>query len=117
MADHPDIAEVAVVGIYDELKGQVPIALFVKSSGAKHTDETIKSDLVAMVRQRIGPIACFKEGLSVPRLPKTRSGKILRMTIRSIANGDKEIKIPATIEDSTVLDEIKIALDSLPINK
>lgn len=110
IAEHHDIAEVAVVGIQDELKGQIPLALYVKLSNVTTSDEIIMNDLIKMVREKIGAIACFKHGLSVKRLPKTRSGKTLRRTIRSIANEEKDIKIPATIEDVTVVDEIKNVL-------
>jgi len=113
VADHPTVAEVAVVGVQDELRGQVPIALFVKLDNAGNTqsDAQIVQDLIGMVRGRIGAIACFKDGIAVTRLPKTRSGKVLRSTLRRIANGETDIKVPATIEDVTVLDEIRTALD------
>lgn len=109
----------AVVGVQCELRGQVPLALFVRlppnANAPDHqTDEEIVADLVAMVRKRIGAVACFKDGIAVSRLPKTRSGKILRGVLRSMANGTREedLKIPATLEDRTVLGEIWTALST-----
>jgi propionyl-CoA synthetase len=111
VADHPDVAEVAVVGARDEYKGHVPLALMVLNSSVTKDPETIKKEVVAMVRERIGPVASFKDALIVDRLPKTRSGKVLRATLRSIANGD-EYKVPPTIEDPVVLEEIKKIIDN-----
>jgi propionyl-CoA synthetase len=96
---------VAVVGIRDNLRGHIPLGLFVTNEGCTNTEEQIRNEVVAMVREKIGPVAFFKSAVQVTRLPKTRSGKILRTTIRSIANGD-EYKVPATIESTDTIDEI-----------
>lgn len=112
IANHPDVAECAVIGTDDQLKGQLPLGLFVLKSGVERDPEDIKSDLVKMVREEIGPIACLRETSPVNRLPKTRSGKILRGTMRSIANG-KEYRMPSTIDDPTSLDEITGALGNM----
>ena len=112
ISTHPDIAECAVIGTDDQLKGQLPLGLFVLKAGVERDLEDIKSDLVKMVREEIGPIACLRETSPVDRLPKTRSGKILRGTMRSIANG-KEYKMPSTIDDPTSLDEITGALGNM----
>jgi propionyl-CoA synthetase len=109
LAAHPDIAECAVVGVADELKGQVPIGLMVLKSGVERPKDGIVSEVVAAVREEIGPIACFRQAAIVDRLPKTRSGKILRGTIKKIADGE-EYKAPATIDDPAILDEIATAL-------
>jgi len=106
IADHHDVAEVAVVGIKDTLKGQIPLGLLVLNSHCDRDEEEVTGEAIQMVRDRIGPVAAFKHAVVVERLPKTRSGKILRGTMRSIANGDA-YKIPATCEDLTVLDSIK----------
>jgi propionyl-CoA synthetase len=105
LASHPDVAECAVVGAKDSLKGQAPIGLVVLKAGVERAEAEIAAELVALVRERIGPVAAFKEARVVPRLPKTRSGKILRATIRQIADGDP-VKAPPTIEDPAVLDEV-----------
>lgn len=105
LSTHPDVAECAVIGTYDQLKGQLPLGLFVLKEGVSRDAEDIKADLVKMVREEIGAIACLRETSSVSRLPKTRSGKILRGTMRSIANG-KEYRMPSTIDDPNSLDEI-----------
>ena len=105
IATHPDIAECAVIGTDDQLKGQLPIGLFVLKSGAERDADEVKAELVKMVREQIGAIACFRESTMVGRLPKTRSGKILRGTMRSIASG-KEYRMPSTIDDPVILDEI-----------
>ena len=112
IATHPDVAECAVIGTDDQLKGQLPLGLFVLKEGVERNAEDIKSDLVKMVREEIGPIACLRETSQVDRLPKTRSGKILRGTMRSIANG-KEYRMPSTIDDPTSLDEITGALGNM----
>ena len=109
LAAHPDVAECAVVGVADELKGQVPIGLMVLKAGVDRPTDGIVSEVVAAVRQEIGPIACFRQAAIVDRLPKTRSGKILRGTIKKIADGE-QYKVPATIDDPTILDEITGAL-------
>ena len=112
IAQHQDVAECAVVGAYDNLKGQMPIGLVVLKAGVTTDAETLKKDLVRMVREQIGPVASFKEAIIVPRLPKTRSGKILRGTIRKIADGDR-YSIPSTIDDPVALDEIKSSLTTI----
>jgi propionyl-CoA synthetase len=109
LASHPDVAECAVVGIKDELKGEVPCGLLVLKSGVARTTSEIEREVVALVRERIGPVAAFKIAITVARLPKTRSGKILRGTVKKIA--DREAwTLPATIDDPAVLDEIAAAL-------
>jgi len=109
LASHPDVAECAVVGAKDELKGQVPLGLVVLKAGVQHSAEQVVKELVALVRERIGPVAAFREAQVVARLPKTRSGKILRGSIRRIADGEAAAA-PATIDDPAVLDEIGAAL-------
>ena len=106
LSEHQSVAECAVIGIADTLKGQVPIGLLTLKAGVKASYEEVSKDCIKMVRNKIGPVAAFKTALVVKRLPKTRSGKILRGTIRKIA--DKEpYKMPATIDDPVILDEIK----------
>jgi len=105
IAAHPDVAECAVIGVADATKGQVPVGFAVVNSGTSRDDEDICVELVAMVRDKIGPVAAFKKIAIVAGLPKTRSGKILRGTMRRIADG-AEYKVPATIDDAAVLDEI-----------
>jgi propionyl-CoA synthetase len=112
IATHPDVAECAVIGTDDQLKGQKPVGLVVLKAGADRTVEEIAPELVQMVRNQIGPIACYKETGIVARLPKTRSGKILRGTMRAIAGG-KEYRMPSTIDDPTSLDEISTALKTM----
>jgi len=112
LAGHVDVAECAVIGIADDLKGEVPLGLVVLKKGVERSDEEIVSELIQLVRQKIGPIACFKVATIVERLPKTRSGKIVRGTIKKIADG-VEYRVPPTIEDATVLDEITINLNSI----
>ncbi len=109
LARHPDVAECAVLGAADDLKGQVPIGFVVLKAGATRDKQAIAKDLVASVRSDVGPIACFKTVIFVDRLPKTRSGKILRGTMRKIADG-QEYKIPSTIDDPVVLQEVEQAL-------
>ena len=116
VANHPDVAECAVFGVDDKLKGQVPIGMFVVKAGVDRDPEEIKKELVKMVRESIGPIACFKDATQVLRLPKTRSGKILRGTMRSIANS-KEYRMPSTIDDPAILDEITESLTALGYGK
>ncbi|UFN47373.1 AMP-binding protein [Roseomonas sp. OT10] len=111
LASHPAVAECAVVGVRDSLKGQVPLGLVVLKSGVDTTEKVLSAELVAMVRERIGPVAAFKEARVVARLPKTRSGKILRATIRKIADGD-DWAMPATIDDPLSLEEIADVLRS-----
>jgi propionyl-CoA synthetase len=105
LAGHPDVAECAVVGVKDSLKGQAPIGLVVLKAGVARAESDIARELVALVRDRIGPVAAFKDARVVPRLPKTRSGKILRGTIRKIADGES-YAVPPTIDDPVILDEI-----------
>ena len=105
IATHPHVAECAVFGTDDSLKGQKPLGLVVLKAGVDCDEEELKSELVKMIRAQIGPIACYKETAVVARLPKTRSGKILRGTMRSISVG-KEYRMPSTIDDPTILDEI-----------
>ncbi len=109
LASHPDIAECAVVGIADPMKGQIPAGFVVLKSGVSRNIDEIERELVALVRERIGPVAAFKLAITVARLPKTRSGKILRKTMRAIADGE-EYGVPATIDDPAILDEITEAL-------
>jgi propionyl-CoA synthetase len=105
IATHPDVAECAVVGIADQLKGQVPAGFIVINSGVNREFSEIETEVVKLVREKIGPVAAFKLAMAVQRLPKTRSGKILRGTMRSIADGE-DYKMPATIDDPVILDEI-----------
>ena len=112
VATHQDVAECAVFGTDDELKGQKPIGLIVLKAGVTRDVEEIKRELVQMVRNQIGPIACYRETAVVKRLPKTRSGKILRGTLRSIAAG-KEYRMPSTIDDPAALEEITRDLKAL----
>jgi propionyl-CoA synthetase len=111
LAAHPDVAECAVVGVKDSLKGQAPIGLVVLKAGVDRPESAIAGELVALVRDRIGPVAAFKEARVVDRLPKTRSGKILRGTIRKIADGES-YAVPPTIDDPAILDEIGEVLKS-----
>jgi propionyl-CoA synthetase len=112
LASHPDVAECAVIGARDELKGQIPVGLVVLNAGTARGEGEIVSELVERVRQRIGPVASFKRACVVERLPKTRSGKILRGTMRKIADGEPW-STPATIDDPESLDEIRGALQRL----
>jgi len=106
LAAHPDVAECAVVGAADDLKGQIPLGLVVLKTGANRDPAEVSSELVRMVREQIGPVAAFKRAVVVNRLPKTRSGKILRSSIRKIADG-AEFAIPATIEDPSVIEDLR----------
>ncbi len=112
LATHPDVAECAVIGVADELKGQLPLGLLVLKAGVERPNDDIVSEAVQLVRDRIGPVASFKTCVVVERLPKTRSGKILRGTMRRIAD-DQEYSIPATIDDPAILGEITDALHSV----
>jgi propionyl-CoA synthetase len=105
VASHPAIAECCVVGANDEMKGQIPIGLVLIKDGATIDHDELEDELVEMVRDKIGAIACFKRALVVDRLPKTRSGKILRRVIRQIADGE-EYSVPSTIDDPAILEEI-----------
>jgi len=109
LAAHPAVAECAVVGAYDALKGQAPLGLVVLKAGVNTDEAVIVRELVALVRERIGPVAAFKDARVVKRLPKTRSGKILRASIRRIADGEPA-GAPATIDDPAILDEIGAVL-------
>ena len=112
LAAHPDVAECAVVGVADQLKGQLPVGFLVLNSGVERGEAEIVTEVVNMVRNEIGPVAAFKIATVVDRLPKTRSGKILRGTIQKIAD-DVKWKMPATIDDPVILDEITEALQRL----
>ena len=112
LAAHPDVAECAVIGIADELKGQLPVGFVCLTNGVNRPHEEVVKEVIASVRDRIGPVAAFKLAVVVDRLPKTRSGKILRATMVKIANGE-DFKVPATIDDPAILDEIREALRSL----
>ena len=109
LSEHQSVAECAVIGIKDQLKGQLPIGLIALKAGVTKDNETITKECVQMVRNKVGPVAAFKTALVVKRLPKTRSGKVLRGTIRKIADKE-EYKMPATIDDPAILDEIKADL-------
>ncbi|MDE8348360.1 MAG: AMP-binding protein [Acidocella sp.] len=108
LAGHIDVAECAVIAKADALKGEIPFGLVVLKAGCNRDPLDVQRELVALVREKIGPVAAFKDALVVPRLPKTRSGKILRATMRKIANGEV-VAVPATIEDPAVLEQITAA--------
>jgi propionyl-CoA synthetase len=112
LAAHPDVAECAVIGVADDLKGQLPLGLLVLSAGVNRDSKDIVAEVTQSVRNEIGPVAAFKLCTVVERLPKTRSGKILRGTMRSIADGEPW-RMPATIEDPVTVDEVTIALKGL----
>ncbi len=112
LAGHPDVAECAVIGVSDELKGQIPVGFLCTNSGTERSDAEIAADCIKLVREKIGPVAAFKHAVCVERLPKTRSGKILRATMVKIAD-NRDFKAPATIDDPAILDEIRVALKSL----
>jgi propionyl-CoA synthetase len=109
LASHPDVAECAVIGAADELKGQVPVGFVVLKAGVSRSHSAIGDEVVRLVREQIGPVVAFKTALVVERLPKTRSGKILRATMRRIADGE-EYTTPATIDDPAILGEVHDAL-------
>lgn len=109
LAEHPDVAECAVMGVKDELKGEIPLGLVVLESGVERDHATIAAELVARVRDAIGAVASFKKVAVVDQLPKTRSGKVLRGTMKKIADG-VEYRMPATIDDPAVLEQIAAAL-------
>ena len=109
LASHPAVAECAVIGVADALKGQAPLGLLCLKKGVETDHAQIVAEVVRMVRDRIGPVAAFKTACVVDRLPKTRSGKILRATMAKIADGE-EVRTPATIDDPAILDEIRAAL-------
>lgn len=106
LATHPEVAECAVIGVADELKGQVPLGFVVLKAGAEIGHGELEAELVGLVRERIGAVASFKRAMVVPRLPKTRSGKVLRATMRSIASGH-DVQVPSTIDDPAALDELR----------
>ncbi len=112
LAAHPDVAECAVIGVTDQLKGQLPLGFLCTNAGTSRPDEDIVSECVKLVRDRIGPVAAFRLAVVVDRLPKTRSGKILRGVMVKIADGE-DFKMPATIDDPAILDEIREALTTL----
>ena len=116
LASHRDVAECAVIGVADSLKGQSPLGLLCLNKGVDRDPAEVVRECVALVRDRIGPVADFKRAVVVDRLPKTRSGKILRGTMVKIAD-NQAWKMPATIDDPTVLDEITSALQSLGLAK
>ena len=109
LASHPDVAECAVIGVSDDLRGQVPLGLVVLKAGVDRESTDVNDELVALVRERVGAFACYRETRVVARLPKTRSGKILRSTMRSIAAG-RDYSVPSTIDDPTALAEIEAAI-------
>jgi propionyl-CoA synthetase len=112
LAAHPDVAECAVVGVADDLKGQLPVGFLVLKAGVGRPHDEIVAEVVQLVRDRIGPVAAFKSAVVVVRLPKTRSGKILRGTMRRIADGEA-YTTPATIDDPAILDEVEDALRTI----
>jgi propionyl-CoA synthetase len=112
LSGHPDVAECAVIGVHDALKGQVPLGLVVLKVGVARADDEITAELVSRVRETLGPVAAFKQACVVERLPKTRSGKILRGTMRAIADS-APYRLPATIDDPEILPEIEQALRTL----
>ncbi len=111
LAAHPDVAECAVVGVADSLKGQTPLGLLVLNTGVERDHAVIQGEAVRLVREQIGPVASFKTAIVVGRLPKTRSGKILRGTVQKIADSE-EYSVPPTIDDPAILPEIEVALRS-----
>jgi len=116
LAHHPDVAECAVIGVEDQLKGQLPFGFLVLTAGVDRPHEDIVAEVVQMVRSKIGAVAAFKQAVVVERLPKTRSGKILRGTMQKIAD-NQDYKMPATIDDPVILDEITEALEGVGYGK
>lgn len=116
VSGHPDVAECAVIGIADTMKGQIPAGFIVINSGVERSEEDVEKEVVKLVREKIGPVAAFKTVMAVKRLPKTRSGKILRATMQKIADGEGW-KMPATIDDPAILDEITETLAKRGIKK
>jgi propionyl-CoA synthetase len=112
LAGHPDVAECAVIGVADALKGQLPMGFLCLSAGVNRPHDEIVAEVIARVRDQIGPVAAFKLALVVDRLPKTRSGKILRATMAAIADG-RDYKMPATIDDPAILDELSEAMKAI----
>jgi propionyl-CoA synthetase len=111
LASHPAVAECAVIGVKDGLKGEVPAGFVVLKSGIDMAPQAVETELVRLVREKIGPVAAFKIAITVGRLPKTRSGKILRGTMKKLADGDSWT-VPATVDDPAIFDEIAEALTS-----
>jgi propionyl-CoA synthetase len=116
LATHQDVAECAVTGIHDELKGQVPLGFLVLKAGVNRDSDELLAEAVQLVRDQIGPVAAFRKALIVNRLPKTRSGKVLRRILRGMAEGD-EIAVPATIDDPAILEEIAVQLAASGLTK
>jgi len=112
LAAHPDVAECAVIGVADALKGQSPLGFVCLNKGANRAHADVVAECITLMRQKIGPVADFKRACVVDRLPKTRSGKILRGTMVKIAD-NLPFKPPATIDDPAILDEIRLALQAL----
>ncbi|RLQ89579.1 propionyl-CoA synthetase [Notoacmeibacter ruber] len=110
LSEHPDVAEAAVIGIADPMKGQVPLGFVVLSNGCERSEDEIQNEIVAMVRDRIGAVAAFRQLVCIRRLPKTRSGKILRATMQKIADRE-DWAIPATIDDPVILEEVTAVLE------
>jgi propionyl-CoA synthetase len=111
LAAHDAVAECTVIGVYDSLKGQVPVGLVLLKDGVNIAEADLQAQLVAMVREEIGAVACLKQVIVVQRLPKTRSGKILRKLLRQIAQGQDFI-VPSTIDDPASIDEIKVIMQN-----
>lgn len=116
LAQHPDVAECAVIAVEDQLKGHIPVGFVVLKDGADHEESDLEKELIGMVRQKIGPVAAFKRAVIAKRLPKTRSGKILRKIMRAIAD-KRQYSPPSTIEDPAVLDELKTLMHSHKIGQ
>ncbi len=112
LAAHPDVAECAVFGVEDALKGELPLGLVVLKAGARRAEAELQKELILRVREAIGPVAAFRLVAVIQRLPKTRSGKILRATMKAIADG-QPYKVPATIDDPAILAEIEATLKRL----
>ena len=113
VASHPAVAECAVFGVSDELKGQLPLGLVVLRDGCTQPAREVSAELIALVREKVGAVACFRQAVVVQRLPKTRSGKILRRTLRDLVDGEPLV-IPSTIDDPAILEEIRSTLDAGP---
>jgi propionyl-CoA synthetase len=112
LAKHRDVAEAAVIGVADSVKGQVPLGFVVLKAGVNRPHDEIVRELIQLMREQIGPVAAFKQATVVDRLPKTRSGKILRGTMRKIADAEP-YATPATIDDPAILGEIATALKAI----
>jgi len=112
LASHPNVAECAVFGVKDPLKTQLPVGLVVLKAGVRREPAVIVQELIQIVREQVGPVANFKQVGIVPRLPKTRSGKVLRGTMRQIADGEP-YRVPPTIDDPATQEEVKVALGRL----